>query len=120
ESLRVLNTQLLTGFVVKDNLVLGAMILKHAVNVLHSRDERQERQKQDQTDDAVHQIHGQIAAHSLKMLADFGGQVQRNHFIQEKEEPEGEGQVYPQQPARHLLVRHGRLAAFFIGETGIV
>ena len=89
ERLRVLHVHRLAGFEIEDHLMLGAVILEHAVNVLHARDREQERQEDGDADEAVGGVEGDAAFQHRIPFPQRGDGVKRHELIKEDERTRG-------------------------------
>src|SRR5262245_11494713 len=103
ECLRIAYIYRLSRFEVENDLVLGAVILEHAPDVLPTRDHVQKSEKDSHTNAAVNHVEGDSSMKGGETLFEQRGQVQRNEFIQEDKETEGEKQVQRHHPGRNFL-----------------
>src|ERR1035441_691044 len=115
ERLRVLHVNRLSGFEIEYHLMLRAVILEDAVDVLHTRNQKQKRQEDGDADEAVGGVEGDAAFQQRVPFPERGDGVQRHKLIKEDEKSEGNEHVHTDRPSgdffggslRGFALQHG-------------
>ncbi len=92
----------LARLVIEDDLVFRAVVFEDAANVVHPRDQREEGQKDRQSNYAVDQAESEVPLQPTRDFLDLRRCYERHKLVQEDEEADREGDVQRHHPTRDL------------------
>src|SRR5579864_7558272 len=117
ERLSVLHVHRSSRLVVKDYLVLSAMVFEYLANILPSGNEQQEADENSHPDNAIGGVEGNTPVQRRIPFAQRGHQVQWNKLIEKNKKSEREQQVEREHPGRNLF--RLSLVRLFFAQHGV-